>query len=105
MNSRVPPPKAHARNPLAQSLALAVLGVALVGAFVMGAVVFAVLFGVFIVGYLVSLAHAWWRLLRMQRRASYIDRPRAEYELADYVDAELVEVTADAARRGSGGAA
>jgi uncharacterized protein (DUF2062 family) len=105
MNSRVPPPKAHARNPLAQSLALAVLGVALVGAFVMGAVVFAVLFGVFIVGYLVSLAHAWWRLRRIRRRASYIDRPQAEPELADYVDAELVEVTADAARRGSGGAA
>jgi hypothetical protein len=86
-------------------LALAVLGVALAGAFVRGAVVFAVLFGVFIVGYLVSLAHAWWRLHRMRRRASYIDLPQAESAMAGYVEAELVEITADAARRGSGGAA
>jgi len=91
------------RNPIAQSLALAVLGVALVGALVLGAVVFAVLFGVFIVGYLVSLAHAWWRLRQIRRRAAYVDRPQP----AGFVEGELevVEVTAEVARRGSGGAA
>jgi hypothetical protein len=91
------------RNPLAQSLALAVLGVALVGALVMGAVVFVVLLGVFILGYLVSLAHAWWRLRRIRRRAAYVERPQP----AGFVEGELevVEVTAEAVRRGSGGAA
>jgi hypothetical protein len=91
------------RNPIAQSLALAVLGVALVGALVLGAVVFAVLFGVFVAGYLVSLAHAWWRLRRIRRRAAYVDGP----EPVGFIegDFEVVEVTADAARRGSGGAA
>ena len=91
------------RNPIAQSLALAVLGVALATALVLGAVVFAVLFGVFIVGYLVSLADAWWRLRRIRRRAVYVDRPEA----VSFIEGELevVEVTADAARRGSGGAA
>jgi hypothetical protein len=85
-------------------LALAVLGVALVGALVLGAVVFAVLFGLFIGGYLVSLAHAWWRLRRIRRRAAYIDPPASPdgYIEADF---EVVEVTAEAARRGSGGAA
>ena len=61
------------RNPVAQFLALAVLGVALIGAAIMGAVVFAVLLGVFAVGYLVSLAHAWWRLFRLRRRAAFAD--------------------------------
>jgi hypothetical protein len=91
------------RNPIAQSLALAVLGVALVGALVLGAVIFAVLFGVFIVGYLVALTHAWLRLRRIRRRAAYVDRPApAAYINGDF---EVVEVTAEAARRGSGGAA
>jgi hypothetical protein len=91
------------RNPIAQSLALAVLGVALLGALVIGAVVFAVLFGIFIVGYLIALVHAWWRLRRMQRRAAYIDRP----ETVGLVERELeiVEVAADSPRSGSGGAA
>ena len=91
------------RNPIAQSLALAVLGVALVSALVLGAVVFVALFGVFMVGYLVSLAHAWWRLRRLRRRAAYVEC----VPLAGYIEGELavVEVTADAARRGSGGAA
>jgi hypothetical protein len=90
------------RNPLAQSLALAVLGVALVGALVMGAVVFAVLLGVFAVGYLVSLAHAWWLLRRIRRRAAYVDGPQS----ADFIEGELevVEVAAEVTRRGSGGA-
>jgi hypothetical protein len=91
------------RNPIAQSLALAVLGVALVGALVLGAVVFAVLFGVFIVGYLAAFAHAWWRLRRIRRRAAYVDSQQPQA----YVEGELevVEVAADAAPRGSGGAA
>jgi hypothetical protein len=91
------------RNPIAQSLALAVLGVALVGALVLGAVVFAVLFGVFVVGYLVALTHAWWRLRRIRRRAAYVDRPEPAASIDG--DFEVVEVTAEAARRGSGGVA
>jgi hypothetical protein len=91
------------RNPIAQSLALAVLGVALLGALVLGAVVFAVLFGLFVVGYLVALAHAWLRLRRIRRRAAYVDYA----EPVGFIEGELavVEVTAEAARRGSGGAA
>ena len=60
--------EAPARNPIARSLALAVLGVALVGAAIMGAAVFAALLGLFVIGYLVSLADAWFRLFRVRRR-------------------------------------
>jgi hypothetical protein len=91
------------RNPIAQSLALAVLGVALVGALVLGAVVFAALFGVFIAGYLVTLAHAWWRLRRIRRRAAYVDSPQPQATIEG--DLEVVEVAAEAASPGSGGAA
>lgn len=91
------------RHPILQSLALAVLGVALVSALIVGAAVFAALFGVFLVGYLVSLAYAYWRLRRVRRRGAYVDfgRPASP---AEYIDAEfqVVEVTVDAARRGSG---
>lgn len=85
-------------------------GAALVAALILGAVVFAVLFGVFIVGYLVSLAYAYWQLRRIRRRAAYVDAayvaPR-EQSGAAYIDGELevVEVTVDAARRGSGNSA
>ena len=109
MNSRAPSAEAPARHPVLQSLALAVLGVALAAALVMGAAVFAVLLAVFIVGYLLKLAHAWWRLFRLQRRAAFVDPPQAQPAPAngEYIEGEyeVVGATADAARRGSGGPA
>ena len=112
MNPHVSSVKVQTRNPVAQSLALAVLGVALVVAVVMGAIVIAVLAGVFLFGYLLSLAYAWWRLFRIRRRAAFVDAPFASQEAAPepsgkpgYIEGEyeVVEATADAARRGSGG--
>jgi hypothetical protein len=90
-------------------LALAVLGVALVGAALMASVVFAALLAVFVVGYLLRLAHAWWRMfrLRSRHRAAFANEPLPEQPKTDYIEAdyEVVEATADAARRGSGGSA
>jgi hypothetical protein len=109
MNPRVSSAPAETRHPILQSLALAVLGVALVGALIMGAAVFAVLLGIFVVGYLLKLAHAWWRLFRFQRRAAYVDAslPQPAPAKTEYLEGEydVVEATADAARRGSGGPA
>jgi len=100
-----------ARNPVARSLALAVLAVALAGAAIMGAVVFAVLLGIFVVGYLVSHAHAWWRLFRARHRAVAVVQPqppaaKADYK-ADYIEGayQVVEAAVDAAPRGPGGTA
>ena len=91
------------RNPIARSLALAVLSLALVVAVVMGAVVFAALLGVFVVGYAASFVHAWWRLSRLRRRAASVDPPASQPEPASVIEPELpvVEVVADAARRGT----
>jgi hypothetical protein len=109
MSLRAPSAEAPSRHPILQSLALALLGVALVGALIMGTLVFAVLLGIFAVGYLLSLAYAWWRLFRLQRRAAYVDPPRAQGDpaKAECLEGEydVVEATADAARRGSGGPA
>jgi Flp pilus assembly protein TadB len=98
---------APTRNPVARSLALAVLGLALIVAVVMGAVVFAVLLAGFVVGYAVSLAHAWWRLARLRRRAAFVDDPRPEVASVDVIEAELeiVEVAGEAAPRSSSGPA
>lgn len=95
------------RNPIARSLALAVLSLALVTAVIMGAVVFAALLGVFVIGYAVSFVHAWWRLARLRRRAAYIDEPQPVAPSPEIVEAdfEVVEVVGDAARRGTGGPA
>jgi hypothetical protein len=107
MHPHVPTAEVPARNPIARSLALAVLGVALVGAAIMGAVVFGVLLGLFAVGYLVSLANAWWRMFRMRRRIAGLEQPqppaakRADIE-GEY---EVVEAAVDAAPRGPGAAA
>jgi hypothetical protein len=107
MNSPARPAEVPARNPIARSLALAVLGIALAAAAIMGAVVFAVLLGVFLIGYLFSLANAWLRKRRVHRRFASLEQPHpptatvAEIE-GDY---EIVEVAADAAPRGPGGAA
>ena len=107
MNPAATPAQAPTRNPIAWSLALAVLGVALGGAAIMGIVVFAVLLGLFLVGYLVSLAHTWWRLARIRRRAAFVDQSPPVPAMADYIEGELevVEATADVAQRGSGGSA
>jgi uncharacterized protein (DUF2062 family) len=107
MNPDVSSVKVQTRNPVLQSLALAVLGVALVAAMIMGALVFAVLLGVFIVGYLVSLVYAWWRLFRIRRRAASVDREAPPPAAAEYIEGEFeaVEATADTAQRGSGGPA
>jgi hypothetical protein len=101
---------APARNPVARSLALAVLGVALVVAVIMGAVVFAVLLAILIVGYAVSLVHAWWRLAKLRRRAASIDELRpevAEVASVDRVEAEyqVVEVAGEPAPPSSSGPA
>jgi membrane protein implicated in regulation of membrane protease activity len=105
MYSRVTTAEAPARNPVARSLALAVLGVALVAAAIMGAAVFAVLAGLFVVGYLVSLAHAWWRLFRARQRSADSGQPHAAK--GDYIEGEfkVVEAAVDAAPRGPGAAA
>ena len=107
MNSRAPTAEVPARNPIARSLALAVLGVALVVAAIMGAVVFALLLGVFLVGYLFSLAHAWWRLYRVRRRIAGLEQPRRPTASVDAIEGEyeVVEAAADAAPRGPGGTA
>jgi hypothetical protein len=96
-----------ARNPIARSLALAVLGVALVAAAIMGAVVFAVLLGVFVIGYLFSLANAWLRKRRVRRRIATLEQPQSPTAQVEVVEAEyeIVEAAADAAPRGPGGAA
>ena len=104
MNSPARAAEVPARNPIARSLALAVLGVALVAAAIMGAVVFAVLLGVFTVGYLVSLANNWLRVLRVRRRIAGLERaqPTVREIEGEY---EVVEAAADAAPRGPGGTA
>ena len=107
MYSRVPTAEAPARSPVARSLALAVLGVALVGAAIVGGVVFAVLLGFFFVGYLASLAHAWWRVFRARRRTAGAEWPQPPAARGDYIEGELevVEAAVDAAPRGPGGTA
>ena len=107
MNPRVSTAEAPARNPIARSLALAVLGVALVAAAIMGAVVFAVLLGLFVVGYVVSLAHAWWRVFRAQRRVANTEQAQPPAAKGDYIEGEyeVVEAAVDAAPRGPGGTA
>ena len=109
MPPRLPTAEGPTRNPVARSLALAVLGVALVGAAMMASVVFAALLALFVMGYLLKLAHAWWRMfrLRSRHRAAFGNEPLPEAPKAEYIEAdyEVVEVTADAARRGSGGPA
>ena len=107
MNPAATPGQAPTRNPIARSLALAVLGVALVAAAIMGAVVFAALLGLFLVGYLISFVHAWLRLARLRRRAAFVDQTPATTADAKYIDGEfeVVEATADVAQRGSGGSA
>lgn len=107
MYSHEPTAEVAQRNPVARSLALAVLGVALAGAAVMGAVVFAVLLGLFAVGYVVSLANGWWRGFRVRRRIAGLEQ--SQPPAASYADIEgeyeVAQAAADAAPRGPGGAA
>lgn len=95
--AEVPP-----RNPIARSLALVVLSLALVGAVAMGALVFSALLGVLVLGYAISFVRAWWRLARIRRRAVFVETPQPQPEPAKIVEPELpvVEVVAaDAAPR------
>jgi hypothetical protein len=107
MHSQPPTAEVPERNPIARSLALAVLGVALVAAAIMGTVVFAVLLGLFAVGYLVSLANGWWRMFRMRRRIAGLAQPQPP--AAKHADIEgeyeVVQAAVDAAPRGPGGTA
>lgn len=98
---------APTRNPVARSLALAVLSLALVAAVVMGAVVFAALLGVFVVGYVASFVHASWRLARLRRRAAFVEKAELPVASGEIIQAEYeaVEVVGDAARRRTGGPA
>jgi hypothetical protein len=107
MTSPAPAAEVPARNPIARSLALAVLGVALAAAAIMGVVVFAVLLGIFLIGYLLSLANAWLRALRVRRRMASLERPQQSTAPVNVVEGEyeVVEAAADAAPRGPGGTA
>ena len=98
-------PGAPTRNPVARSLALAVLSLALIVAVIMGAFVFAVLLAVLAVGYAVSLVRAWWRLAKLRRRAAFVDDPRSQAASVELIDAEyeVIEVTGDAAPRPTSG--
>jgi hypothetical protein len=82
------------------------LSLALFAAVLLGAVVFATLLGVFVVGYLVALVHAWGRLARLRRRAVFVEKPEpapsAGIIQAEY---EVVEVVGDRARPRTGGPA
>ena len=108
MNPSASAAEVRGRNPIARSLALAVLGVALVVAAIMGAVVFAVLLGVFVIGYLISLANAWLRKYRIRRRFAGLEQqrppPTGQVEVVEG-EYEIVEVAADSAQRGPGGTA
>ena len=107
MHPHVPTAEALARNPIARSLALGVLGVALIGAAIMGAVVFGALLGLFVVGYLVSLANAWWQMFRARRRVARAGQTQPPAAKVDYIEGEyeVVQTVVDAAPRGPGGAA
>ena len=103
MNRRASFDRALTRNPIARSLALAVLGVALVGAAIMGAVVIAVLVGLFMVGYLVTLvSQLFWA-----RGAARVDGPQPAVPKGELIEAEyeVADAAPDSARRGPGSSA
>jgi hypothetical protein len=95
-------------HPVAQFLAMIVMGVVLVGALVMGAFVLVALLGLFVIGYIVFAVRAWWR-----RRTSGGRGPSdgvggepqsgpakgVRYIEGEY---EVISADADAERRGSG---
>ena len=92
-------------SPIGQFLAMVVMGVVLVGAVILGGVVFLALLGIFVVGYSIFWARAWWRW-RMARGRGPTDPGSTpgpakgiRYIEGEY---EVVDADADAARRGSG---
>jgi predicted lipid-binding transport protein (Tim44 family) len=108
MNPRLSQPQASpTRNPVARSLALAVLGVALLGAAIMGAIGFALLLCVSAIGYVASLAHSSWRRFRPRRRAALAVEPAAAPAKAGSIEGELeaVAAAANVASRGASGSA
>ena len=101
MQPALPPQGPSARNPVARSLALAVLSVAMVVAVVMGAVVFAVLLGIFVIGYAVMLVNRWRRNARIRRRMATMDASEP-VDTALEASYEVVEVAVEPASRGPG---
>ena len=92
-------------HPLAQFLAMIVMGVVLVGAVIMGAFVLLVLLGVFVIGYVAFRVRAWWRLRKLPPQGPFGSGP----EPGPAKDAPLHRRRvrsrrggADAARRDSG---
>lgn len=79
-------------------------------AVVAGAVVFAVLLAVFLVGWVVTLVRAARRLARLRRGAAFVDGRAPDAAHPGVVDAQrevpgAVEAAADAARDDTGGSA
>ena len=88
-------------RPLAQFLAMIVMGVVLVAAVVMGAFVLLTLLGLFVIAYLVLKTRAWWRSRRPGGRRPFGPESGPEKGIR-YIDAEFEVVKpadADAARR------
>jgi hypothetical protein len=89
-------------HPLAQLLAMLVMGVVLVAAVVMGAFVLMVLLGLFVIGYIAFWIRAWWRSRRSGGRGPFGKGPGPAKGIR-YIEGEyeVIEADADAARRRS----
>lgn len=92
-------------RPLAQFLAMIVMGVVLVAAVVMGAFVLMGLLGLFVIGYVAFKVRAWWRSRMSRGRAPFNRGPDpGQAKGIRYIDGEyeVIEADADATRRHSG---
>jgi hypothetical protein len=92
-------------TPLGQFLAMLIMGVVLVGALFMGAVVFLFLLGIFAIGYGIFWLRAWWRWRFAGGRAPAGDgQAPGPAKGIGYIEGEyeVIEADADPARRGSG---
>jgi len=92
-------------RPLAQFLAMIVMGVVLVTAVLMGAFVLLVLLGVFVIGYVAFRIRIWWRLRKSPPQGPFGSGPEpGPAKGIRYIDGEyeVIEADADAARRRSG---
>ena len=92
-------------HPIGQFLAMIVMGIVLVAALFMGAIVFLFLLAIFVIGYSAFWLQArWhWRMAR-GRRPSDGGPATGGIRNVNYIegDYQVVEADADAARRGSG---
>jgi hypothetical protein len=92
-------------RPLAQFLAMIVMGVVLVTAVLMGAFVLLTLLGVFVIGYVAFTIRTWWRMRRLRGRGPVGSGPEpGPAKGIRYIDGEyeVIEADADAPRRDSG---